>query len=96
MTRIIRKVNDNGESIEQLLRRMTANKSPIPADVPPIYTPYKDGIIPDYDIRADRFDVAMQAQDKFAASEIAKGAQLGDLADIKGADVTQEEGGKEE
>lgn len=96
-SRIVRTCADNGESIEEMLRRMTTNKEPIPADVPPIYTPYKDGIIPDYDIRADRFDVAIQAQDKFAASEIAKGAEMGDLADIAGKDTTTEKTeGKEE
>ena len=89
-TRITRKCADKGESIEEMLRRLTADKSPIPAEVPNIFTPYKDGIIPDYDIRADRFDVAMEAQDKFAASEIAKGSEMGDLADIKGAEITTE------
>lgn len=64
-----------GESIEETLRRLTANKEPIPENVPRIYTDKKDGVIADYDIRADRFDVAMQARDKYAASEIAKGAQ---------------------
>lgn len=95
-SRITKECKDNGESIEEMLRRMTTNKEPIPADVPPIYTPYKDGIIPDYDIRADRFDVAMQAQDKFAASEIAKGAAMGDLADISGKENTEQTEAKEE
>lgn len=85
-TGIARTCRDAGESIEEMLRRMTANKEPIPNNVPPIYTPYKDGVIPDYDIRSDRFDVAMQARDKQAASEIAKGAEIGDLADIGGGE----------
>lgn len=74
-TSITCKAKEEGESIEQLLRRMTENKEPIPQNVPPIYTERKDGVLPDYDIRADRWDVAMEAQDKFAASEIAKGAE---------------------
>lgn len=72
-----------GESIEELLRRMTANKEPIPQNVPPIYTPKADGVIPDYDIRADRHDVAMEACNKFAASDIAKGAEKPQMPDVE-------------
>lgn len=63
-----------GESIEEMLRRLTYTKEPIPSNVPPIYTEEKDGVIPDTDIRHDRFDTAYEATDKFAASEIAKSA----------------------
>lgn len=69
----------NGESIEEMLRRLTANREPIPDNVPPIYTPQEDGVVPDYDIRSDRFDVAMTAQDKFSRSKIAQGAEKPDL-----------------
>lgn len=68
---------EKGESIEEMLRRMTTNKEPIPENVPPIYTPEKEGILPEYDIRADRFDIAMQAGDKFAASQAAKSSDTG-------------------
>ena len=72
---------EQGESIEQLLRRLTANREPIPANVPPIYTPKKDGVIPDYDIRTDRYDVAIEATDKFTASKRAMSANQGDTLD---------------
>lgn len=71
----------NGESLEEMLRRLTANKEPIPENVPPIFTPQEDGIIPDYDIRSDRFDVAMDAQDKFSRSKIAQGAEKPDITE---------------
>lgn len=64
-----------GESIEEQIRRLTANKEPIPQDVPPIYTPMADGVIGDYDIRHDRFDTAYEAADKFAASDTARSAE---------------------
>lgn len=76
-TCIKRTATEQGESIEQQLRRLTANKEPIPANVPPIYTPKEDGVIGDYDIRHDRFDTAYSAVDKFTASEIAKSAEKG-------------------
>lgn len=42
---------------------------------PTIYTEKKDGVRPEYDIRTDRFEVAIEAIDKInqsAASQIAK------------------------
>lgn len=42
---------------------------------PTIYTEKKDGVLPEYDIRTDRFEVAVDAIDKInksAASQIAK------------------------
>lgn len=77
-TQIVVTPTEKGETIEEMLRRLTANKEPIPQNVPPIYTPKADGVIPDYDIRADRFDVAMMARDKYAASKIAESAAKGD------------------
>ena len=73
-TQLRRTPTEAGESIEEMLRRMTRNKEVVKEENPPIYTPLADGVIPDYDIRADRFDVAMEAQDKFTASDIAKAA----------------------
>lgn len=42
---------------------------------PTIYTEKKDGVLPEYDIRTDRFEVAIDAMDKInqsVASQIAK------------------------
>lgn len=42
---------------------------------PTIYTEKKDGVLPEYDIRTDRFEVAIEAIDKInqsAANQIAK------------------------
>lgn len=63
---------EEAESIEQMLRRLTANKQPIPDNVPELYTPKADGVLPNTDIRTDRFDIAAQAKDKWDKSEIAK------------------------
>lgn len=71
-TQIKRVPKEQGESIEEMLRRLTANKEPIPTGAEPIYTPMAEGVIPDYDIRTDRQEVAIRAQDKYAASKAAK------------------------
>lgn len=42
---------------------------------PTIYTEKKDGVLPEYDIRTDRFEVAIDAMDKinqYKASQVAK------------------------
>lgn len=63
---------DMAESIEQKMRRVTNNHEPIDATAPLIYTEEKDGVLAGYDIRTDRFDVALEAMDKVHASETAK------------------------
>lgn len=82
-TQLLRRCTEEAESIEQMIRRLSANKEAIPQNVPPIYTPKKDGVIPDHDIRADRFDAAYEACDKMAASDIAKGAEKGIEIDVE-------------
>lgn len=74
-TQLRRVCTEKGESIEEMLRRLTANKEGIPQEVPAIYTPREEGVLADTDIRKDRFDVAMEAADKFAASDTAKAAE---------------------
>lgn len=61
-----------GESIEEQVRKMIAEKEPIESSSPIIYTPPKDGVLPQYDIRTDRWQVAQDTMDKVTASKIAK------------------------
>lgn len=80
-TQIRRTATEKAESLEEQLRRLSANKQPIPENVPPIYTPKKDGVNKGYDPRADRFEVAIEASDKFNASEIAASQNIGDFGE---------------
>lgn len=61
-----------GEEIEQKIRRIVENKEPISDAAPIIYTDRKDGVLPAYDIRTDRFDIAIEAMDKVNKTTIAK------------------------
>lgn len=61
-----------GESIENKVNRILINKEPITDGAPLIYTNRKDGVLPGYNIRTDRFDVAIDAMDKVAKSKLAK------------------------
>lgn len=70
------KININksyiGESIEQKIRRIVNNKEPIKDGAPLIYTDRKDGTKAQYDIRTDRFEIAVDAMDKVTKTEIAR------------------------
>ncbi len=61
-----------GESIEEMIRRCTESNEPIEATAPMIYTDKDDGVLPQYDIRTDRFDIALDAVDKYNASKAAE------------------------
>lgn len=61
-----------GESIEEMIRRCTESNEPIEASAPLIYTEEADGVQPQYDIRTDRFDLALDAIDKYQASVAAR------------------------
>lgn len=62
----------NGESIEEKVERVVNNGEPITDGAPIIYTEKKDGVMPEYNIRTDRFDVAMDAVDKMNKARIAQ------------------------
>lgn len=61
-----------GETIECKIERIVNNNEPIKDGAPIIYTERKDGVRPEYDIRTDRFEIAVEAMDKVAQSKIAK------------------------
>lgn len=61
-----------GESIETKCARILQNKEPITDTAPIIYTAKEDGILPAYNIRTDRFDIAIDAYDKITRSSAKK------------------------
>lgn len=50
-----------GETIEQKVRRITVNKEPITDGAPQIYTDRKDGVQAQYNIKTDRWEIAVDA-----------------------------------
>ncbi|AXH75317.1 MAG: hypothetical protein [Microviridae sp.] len=61
-----------GETIEEKVNRILNNGEPITDGAPLIYTERKDGVNPMYDIRTDRFEIAVDAMDKVSKSHTAK------------------------
>ena len=61
-----------GETIETKVARIVQNKEPITDGAPIISTEKKDGVLPAYNIRTDRFDIALEAMDKIGKSKAKK------------------------
>lgn len=64
-----------GETIEQKVNRISNNKEPIKDGAPLIYTERQEGVQPQYNIRTDRFEIAIDAMDKVDATHKAKREQ---------------------
>lgn len=71
-----------GERIELKIDRMTQNNEPIGDSVPLIYTPRKDGVIAAYDIRTDKWDIALDAMEKVNRTR-GKISELGGMREAK-------------
>lgn len=61
-----------GVSIEKKVSKLIENNEPITDGAPIIYTEKKNGVLPQYDIRTDKWDIAQSAMDLANASKIAK------------------------
>ena len=74
----------DGESIETKVCRIVNNGEPISDGAPLIYTERKDGVKEEYNIRTDRFDIALNAMDYVTASNRAKRDNFGKPEPIQG------------
>lgn len=61
-----------GQSIEQRVEKILHSREPITDGAPRIYTERKDGVLPQYDIRTDRWEIAVEAMDAITGSHKAK------------------------
>ena len=71
-----------GESLELKIDRMTQNNEPIGDSAPLIYTARKDGVIAAYDIRTDKWDIALDAMEKVNKTR-GKISELGGMREAK-------------
>lgn len=75
--------SSNGETIEQKVERIVTLKEPIKDGAQKIYTERRDGVQPAYNIRTDRFEVAVEAMDKVTRSNYAKRENKADMKIVK-------------
>ena len=69
----------DGESIENKVNRITENNEPITDGAPIIYTNRDDGVLPAYNIRTDRWDIAQEAMDAVNQANLAKSKNYGQI-----------------
>ncbi len=76
-TSIVQNESSKGNTIEEQVGRMTQNGEPLSdGENELIYTDKADGVLPAYNPRADRFDIALDTVDKIQKSETAKRARV--------------------
>lgn len=71
-----------GETIETKVNRIVNNGEPITDGAPIIYTERKNGVLPEYDIRTDRWDIAIDAMDKVNMDRFAKRENKANMKDV--------------
>ena len=64
------------ESLEQKIHKALRGNEPINDSVQIIYTNRKDGVQPGYNIRTDRFEVAIEASDRITKGKLAKREEI--------------------
>ena len=57
-----------GETIEEKVERIVNNDEPITDGAPLVYTDRSEGVDPNYNVRTDRFELAVDALDIFNKS----------------------------
>lgn len=55
-----------GETIEEKIERLMTTEGAVAADMDaaPIYTEKKNGVMPEYNVRSDKWDIALEAMDE--------------------------------
>ena len=74
-----------GEQIEEKVRRIVNNNEPIADGAPIIFTEKKDGVRPEYDVRTDRWDIALDAMNKI---DMARKRVIANSVDIGASEIT--------
>lgn len=90
-----------GESIETKVRRITENNEPITDGAPIIYTNRDDGVLPAYNIRTDRWEIAQAAMDAVNQANLAKSKNYGkidkeDKKALDSEDMSNSQSGQQE
>lgn len=57
------------ETITEKVARITENNEPISDGVQMIYTPRKDGVMKQFNIRTDKWDIAQEAMERVATAK---------------------------
>lgn len=65
-----------GELIEDKVKRLTENKEPIKDSAPLVYTKKEDGVLPQYNIRTDKWELVQSKMEAANKQKILKAKGL--------------------
>lgn len=71
-----------GEPIETKVRRILDENEPLTDGAPIIYTEKKEGVRPEYNIRTDKWQIAIDAMDKVSNYEASQYLKSGENPEI--------------
>lgn len=81
---------EEGENILAKIRRILDENEPLTDGAPLIYTPKSDGVKPEYDIRTDKWQIAINAMDRVNAYKLTEYTRNGRNPEMKeGAEETE-------
>ena len=91
-TRLKKNTSTEGELIEQKIERIMTLNEPITDGAPIIYTERKYGVLPEHNIRTDRFDLALEATEHIQKTNTIKrmkniAEREGKIYDIKSGKI---------
>lgn len=74
---------EEGENIITKVRRILDENEPLTDGAPLIYTPKEDGVKPEYDIRTDKWQIAINAMDRVNAYKLSDYTKNGRNPEMK-------------
>lgn len=82
-TRLSVNESSEGSTLEQKIERIINNKEAITDGAPIIFTERKEGVLPSYNIRTDRWEIAVEGMDKVHRSYQARREEKAKMEVIK-------------
>ena len=74
---------EEGENILTKVRRILDENEPLTDRAPLIYTPKEDGVKPEFDIRTDKWQIAINAMDRVNAYKLSDYTKKGQNPEMK-------------
>lgn len=86
------KMNEPGETLIKKCQRILDEGEPLTDGAPMIYTPKQAGVKPEYNVRTDKWDIAMKAMDRVNNYKITEYLKEG-TTEAPGKSEGQKDGG---
>ena len=73
---------EEGETLITKVARILDENEPITDGAPLVYTEKKDGVLPQYDIRSDKWQIAMNAMDRVNEHKVSEYLKQGTVEEL--------------